>query len=508
MAIPPPSPTKLASSNLPNSGSVSEASDSPDSGEVRVLVTSNDSRIRIYNLRDKSLEVKFKGHENLCSQIAATFSDDGKYVICGSEDRNTFIWNLTGHAAVVTDKDKSPCEYFEAHGEIVTTALFAPTKTRMLLGQSGDPIYDLCNPPPVLLQSLEEAASAAATQVGVTSDTQKPAPAEPVKRPEPSAAYIARSTHYDGHIIVTTGDTGIIKVFRQDCAFAKRKHDSWETGSTFSRKLGAHGFISHGLGRSGSVLTRTSAGSTVHSRRGSLSQSIAPITIGSPQLSATGGHPERILSWRQGIENGGDRRGGGLLNGGGTPTPSERSISPAKASRTSLNSAANPAREARKKPYFGQSPARARGESTVTSPTRSTYSSPPEKLPARLFKDRPASDRRSSQDDGPLCPPTPSFTFHAADNGEPQQLDSAGGSSSFWNLNRWRGITGFRASSSAQGLVGRRRRGSGGRPSLSASRRQTDTSGDEGEVRGSTDDARRQSPGPSASPGQEGGPRL
>lgn len=30
-------------------------------GDVKMLVTSNDSRVRLYNLRDKSLEIKFKG---------------------------------------------------------------------------------------------------------------------------------------------------------------------------------------------------------------------------------------------------------------------------------------------------------------------------------------------------------------------------------------------------------------------------------------------------------------
>ncbi|GAB1320936.1 WD40-repeat-containing domain protein [Madurella fahalii] len=507
MAIPQPSSSNMASSRAPSSNSTSRTStDLAGQGEVRVLVTSNDSRIRIYNLRDKSLDVKFKGHENSCSQIAATFSDDGKYVICGSEDRKAFIWNLTGNEAVVHDKDKSPCESFEAHGEIVTTALFAPTKTRMLLSQSGDPIYDLCNPPPVLLQSLEEAASAAASQVALTNDSQTPVLAESLlKRPEPSPAYIARSTHYDGNIIVTTGDTGIIKVFRQDCAFAKRKNDGWETGSTFSRKLGAHGggFINNGLGRSVSVLTRTSAGSTAHSRRGSLSQPIAPGMIGSPQLAAAGGHPERILSWRQDIENGGDKRTGALPNGSGTPARSERSISPAKASRTSLNSAANLAREARKQPYFGSSPARNRAGSAVTSPTVSVFSSPTDRRPSRLVKDKDRPQTGSGQsykEEEPSFPPTPSFTFHPADdddgdNGNQPQPDAAGGGSSFWNLNRWRGITGFKASSSNTALTGGRGRGGGGHSSLSRTRNQTDNSGDEGEVDGTTDKDRQQNPG-------------
>lgn len=501
MAVPQPNSPNMVSSHAPGSSSTSRAStDLAGHGEVRVLVTSNDSRIRIYSLRDKSLDVKLKGHENTCSQIAATFSDDGKYVICGSEDRKAFIWNITGKESAVQDKDKSPYECFEAHGEIVTTALFAPAKTRMLLGQSGDPIYDLCNPPPVLLQSLEEAASAAASQVALTNDSQTPALAESLlKRPEPSPAYIARSTHYDGNIIVTTGDTGIIKVFRQDCAFAKRKNDSWETGSTFSRKLGAHssGFISNGLGRSVSVLTRTSAGSTAHSRRGSLSQSIAPGTIGSPQLGATGGRSERILSWRQDIESGGDKRTGALPNGSETPARSERSVSPAKASRTSLNSPANLAREARKQPYFGSSPARNRAGSTVTSPTASVPSSPVDRRPSRLVKDRDRPQTGiSAKEEKPSFPPMPSFIFHAAegdDNNDQAHPDSAGGS--FWNLNRWRGITGFKASSSTPGLMGGRGRGGGGHPSLSKTQNQTDSPGDEGEVEGAMNQDRRQSLG-------------
>ncbi|KAK4119664.1 WD40 repeat-like protein [Parathielavia appendiculata] len=495
MAIPPPNPINTASLQPPGSASTSvRSTDVTNPKEARVLITSNDSRIRIYNLRDKSLDVKLKGHENQCSQIAATLSDDGKYVICGSEDRKTFIWSLTGTEVLVQDKDKSPCEYFEAHGDIVTTALFAPTKTRMLLGQSGDPIYDLCNPPPVVLQSLEEAASAATSQVALTNDSHQ-APVEPAsKRPEPSPAYIARSTHYDGNIIVTTGDTGIIKVFRQDCAFAKRKHDNWETSSTFSRKLTAHGgsYVGGGLARSGSVLTRTSAGSTAHSRRGSLSQSIASSTIGSHQLNALGVHSDRILSWRLGIEHGGDRRSALLANGGGTPARSERSLSPTKASRTSLNSAYNLAGEARKQPYGGASPARNRADSTVTSPTASVLGAPSERLlPTRLVKDnndRPNKERRNSkkQEEPPSVPPTPGFTLCSAAEetmNSPSTSDSAGGSSSFWNLGRWRGITGFRASSSNQGTAANpRTRISGGRPSLSKSRNQTEISCDEREV--------------------------
>ncbi|KAK3944362.1 WD repeat-containing protein 44 [Diplogelasinospora grovesii] len=495
MRVPPQSVARMPSGQAAPSSSTSRTSTDLASaaGDVKVLITSNDSRIRVYNLRDKSLDVKLKGHDNACSQIAASFSDDGKYVICGSEDRKAFIWSLGGNDTANQDKDKSPCEYFEAHGDMVTTALFAPTQTRMLLGQSGDPIYDLCNPPPVTLRSLEEAASAAASQIALSSEEpQTPAPVEATtRRPEESPAYIARSTHFDGNIIVTSDDSGIIKVFRQDCAFLKRKHESWETGSTFSRKLNAHGggFIGGGLARTGSILTRTSASSVAHSRRGSLSQPIAPGTLGSPHLGANAVNSDRILSWRQDIENGSDRRTGAVLGGTKTPSRSERSLSPTKTSRTPLSpSAVNLASEARKQPY-ASSPVVNRPNSAVTSPTASVSGSfSPDRLPLRLSKDK---DRK---EEDLAAPPTPSFTFRSAEDEDQLRLDPAGASYSFWNLNRWRGITGFRGQAQANGHTRTTSDGS----ALSKSRNQ-DCPSDEKE-----EDSRRKSLSASAAAATKG----
>ncbi|KAK5655783.1 hypothetical protein OQA88_5321 [Cercophora sp. LCS_1] len=416
-------------------GAASQASaDASSQGDVRVLITSNDSRVRIYNLREKTLEVKLKGHDNACSQIAATFSDDGNYVICGSENRKAFIWSLNGNMSLSQDKDKAPCEYFDAHGDVVTTALFAPTKTRMLLGQSGDPIYDLCNPPPIVLRSLGETTSAAASQTALSTDEGHADTAS--RRPEPSAAYIARSTHYDGNIIVTTDDTGIIKVFRQDCAFTKRRNENWETGSTLSRKLTAHGsiIVGGGLGRSASILTRTSASSAAHSRRGSLSQSVTSGAVASPKLPPPATNSDRILSWRQSIEHSGDKRHSLLHYEGTPPVRSERSASPAKAGRKPGSTAANLASEARRQPYAGSS----RPGSTLTSPTASVFSNTPERPSVRLMKDRPKLDIRGNptqEDDMPI--PTPSFTFRPAN--EDGQGSPTGTSGSFWNLGRWRG---------------------------------------------------------------------
>ncbi|KAI1098869.1 WD40 repeat-like protein [Jackrogersella minutella] len=381
--------------------------DAPD-GVVKVLITSNDSRIRIYNLGDKNLELKLKGHENACSQIRATFSDDGNYIICGSEDKRAFIWSTSPRLA--ENKERRPYEYFEAHSSIVTGAIFAPTAARQLLQSSGDPIFTLCNPPPIKLLPKEESA---VNQVVESQDTQSDNSAK-IKKPDESPGFIARSTHYDGNIIVTTDHTGLIKVFRQDCAFTKRRHDNWETGSTFSRKLGRDSL----LGRSGSIATRMSAGSRdPHSRRGSLTQP--------PQVFPA--NSERINSWRHGVEGNPGRPVSITVS---TPARSERSLSPSKATR----GPANPASEARRQPY-------ANASAGPTSP------SPSVKANNRL------SDRSGLRE--VAVPPTPSFSFRPLDEEEDElRLDPAGASYSFWNLNKWRNITPLRSNGNSGSAPG------------------------------------------------------
>lgn len=49
----------------------------------KLLVTSNDSRIRMYDLRDMNLTCKFKGAVLENSHIRASFSPDGKHIISG-----------------------------------------------------------------------------------------------------------------------------------------------------------------------------------------------------------------------------------------------------------------------------------------------------------------------------------------------------------------------------------------------------------------------------------------
>jgi WD40 repeat protein len=194
------------------------------SGDIKLLITSNDSRVRLYNFRDKSLELKFRGVQNSSSQIRATLSDDGRYVICGSEDRKAHIWSLNGIQNEA--RDKQPVEIFEAHDSPTTVACFAPAKTRHHLGRSEDPVYDLCNPPPVTLMSQRErteshASSRPATENGSFIRTSFEGRGS-LDRPRESSIHAARAMHKSGNIIVTADYTGAIKVFRQDCAYARR----------------------------------------------------------------------------------------------------------------------------------------------------------------------------------------------------------------------------------------------------------------------------------------------
>ncbi|CAA7399092.1 unnamed protein product [Spirodela intermedia] len=55
-----------------------------------VIVTSADSRIRLVD--GLQLVLKFKGFLNTSSQISASLTPDGKYVVCASEDSHVYVW--------------------------------------------------------------------------------------------------------------------------------------------------------------------------------------------------------------------------------------------------------------------------------------------------------------------------------------------------------------------------------------------------------------------------------
>ncbi|OAX83875.1 hypothetical protein ACJ72_01752 [Emergomyces africanus] len=272
-------------------------------GSVKLLITSNDSRIRLYNFRDRTLEAKFRGNENHSSQIRATFSSDGNYVICGSEDRKVYIWPA---ASPERDPEKRAVETFEAHPSVVTTAIIAPTKTKQLLGASGDLLYDLCNPPPVTLVSqAPSVTSKPTTDAGRSREEARvPTPKSstfPLNRktnePQPQSSQF---THPCGNIIISADANGTIKAFRQDCGYHKLRSDAWDIN--FSRKI---------LGRNNSVSTRHSIASSF----GKESSHKTP--------------SERILSWRNTVMGNDNSSFDNLRSSLSMRT---RSISPSKSS--------------------------------------------------------------------------------------------------------------------------------------------------------------------------------
>lgn len=58
--------------------------------EDKVLITSSDSRIRVYD--GTKISSEYKGLRNTNSQISASFSSNGMYIICASEDSRVCIW--------------------------------------------------------------------------------------------------------------------------------------------------------------------------------------------------------------------------------------------------------------------------------------------------------------------------------------------------------------------------------------------------------------------------------
>ncbi|GAB5034040.1 wd40-repeat protein [Nannochloropsis oceanica] len=119
-------------------------------GSEQLLITTNDSRLRLYQTEDYSMLCKYKGLTNDHMQIKATFSEDGEYVISGSENGQIYIWKgttpqqgaaggLAGLSAPLTfKKDRNTAyEFFPAteiggaNPPIVSVALFVPAAAVM-----------------------------------------------------------------------------------------------------------------------------------------------------------------------------------------------------------------------------------------------------------------------------------------------------------------------------------------------------------------------------------------
>lgn len=161
--------------------------------EGKILVTSNDSRIRLYDLRDLNLSCKYKGYVNVSSQIKASFSHDGKYIISGSENQCLYIWKTHHDYAKFSSVRRDRNDFWEgikAHNAVVTCAVFAPN-------------------PETIIKELEEKESA--QKEGLEVDMVE----------DPMVAQ--RTKGCGGYVLVSADFNGSIKVFVNKM---KPKHSS------------------------------------------------------------------------------------------------------------------------------------------------------------------------------------------------------------------------------------------------------------------------------------------
>jgi WD40 repeat protein len=80
----------------------------------KILVTTNDSRIRMLNVFDGRLIQKFKGFQNEKSLLKASYFEMGECVVCPSDTKYVYVW----------DRD-SNYEYFKPYSEKTSLSIFA-----------------------------------------------------------------------------------------------------------------------------------------------------------------------------------------------------------------------------------------------------------------------------------------------------------------------------------------------------------------------------------------------
>ena len=67
-------------------------------GDCRLLVTTADSAVRIFDLKTKALVRKLKGHRNEELTMRASMAPDARHVVVASEDRAAYVWTLSDDA--------------------------------------------------------------------------------------------------------------------------------------------------------------------------------------------------------------------------------------------------------------------------------------------------------------------------------------------------------------------------------------------------------------------------
>ncbi|KAH7436013.1 hypothetical protein KP509_06G089300 [Ceratopteris richardii] len=103
---------------------------------TKILITSNDSRIRIYD--GSAIRSKFKGFRNSKSHISASFSRSGKYIICASEDSRVCVWNYNDCSYEHSNtRKKLPTGYEDFSSKHVLVAIPWPGFSRQPIQKSA-----------------------------------------------------------------------------------------------------------------------------------------------------------------------------------------------------------------------------------------------------------------------------------------------------------------------------------------------------------------------------------
>ncbi|CAD6233816.1 GSCOCG00007311001-RA-CDS [Cotesia congregata] len=154
----------------------------PMPGEDKILVTSNDSRIRLYDLRDLNLSCKYKGYVNVSSQIKASFSPDGQYILAGSENQCIYIWKTHHDYSKFSSVRRDRNDFWEgikAHNAVVTCAVFAPNPDSIIKQIEAREKWDnpdstssnsSANPKPVVDPVVEQRTKGCGGHVLVSAD--------------------------------------------------------------------------------------------------------------------------------------------------------------------------------------------------------------------------------------------------------------------------------------------------------------------------------------------------
>jgi WD40 repeat protein len=160
----------------------------PWHGEDKVLVSTTDSRIRLYDLRDLSLSCKYKGKGFVIrhNHLKADFSHDGKYIVTGTDNAQVYFWKTHHDYAKFSSARRDRNIYYESIRALspgTVLATFSP------------------NPQIVLMQIEKDRLQA--------EDPQS-------RPPEPSEVPM-------GYVVVTAENSGYIRVLINKC---KPKHSS------------------------------------------------------------------------------------------------------------------------------------------------------------------------------------------------------------------------------------------------------------------------------------------